>query len=86
MHEGPRSSVKVCTRQQHGWPGPCPVDFAIQAEADGLIFAWPFAHFRQYYSGGQHCLDTSLSNIFLFIFRPKNKIYFSAIFILRPKK
>jgi len=62
-HEGPRNLVNcspqwtttLCTGHQCGRSGPCPVDIAMQVEADGLTFAQPFAHCRQYYST-PHCI------------------------------
>jgi len=46
-HVQPQSALgtNVC-----GWSGPCLVDIAIQAEADGFTFEWPFAHYMPYYS------------------------------------
>jgi len=41
----PQCTTTFCTRHQCGWSGPCPVDIAIQVEADGLTFDWPFAHY-----------------------------------------
>ena len=55
-HKGPRSSVNFSQHVQPqsalstnvGGLGHSPVDIEIHAEADGLTFAWPFAHDRQY--------------------------------------